>query len=140
MIDRYITEQIKKRGITLYDMVGEEYINPSPEKRDKPAHEVARWNKFKSLCGDYRFCELLTEGDFDQDLPYNNLSIPVKDLVRYWWDNFADREAVLGIVFDHLLTVYKDRMLPERPEEEPVDLSDAFDGIGEKGFAKISLR
>lgn len=90
------------------------------------SYRESRWNKLSSLSWDYKLCELLTEGEFDPDNPYKNLAIPAKDLVRYWWKNIADREAVLQGVLEDVLTVYKDRMLPKE-EEESVDVSDAFD-------------
>ena len=129
MIDRYITEQIKRRGITPYDITGDKYIDPTPEIKDQPASQRARWNKFSSLSGYLRFCELLTDRDFDPYFPCNNLAIPIKDLVRYWWDNLVDQESVIADIFEDLLTLYKDRMLPEEPEEVPADISDAFEDI-----------
>lgn len=128
MIDRYITEQIRKRGITLYDIIGEEYIDPDPHNVDGQASQRARWNRFKTLSGDLRFCELLTEGDFDEYNPYRGLAIPVKDLVRYWWDNIVDHDLVLGEIFGDIMDFYKDKMLPEEQEEE-LDLSDSFDEL-----------
>ena len=128
-IDRYITNQIRFRDITLNDLIGGKYIDPSPEDKSSSPNERARWNRFQSETSDYRICELLTEGDFDPELPYNNLSISTKDLVRYWWNTIADQEAFLGYVFEDILTEYKDRLLPKKPEEEPVDISDAFDEL-----------
>ena len=128
-IDRYIRDQIKARDITLYDFIGGKYIDPNPEDKSSFPNERARWNRFKSEAYDLRLCELLTEGDFDPSFPYNNLAIPMKDLVRYWWNTIADQEAVIEDICDELLTAYKDRMLPKEPEEEPVDISDAFDEL-----------
>ena len=128
-IDHYITDQIRARDITLHDFIGGKYIDPRPEGKSSFPNERARWNRFQSETYEYRLCELLTEGDFDSDLPYNNLSIPMKDLVRYWWNTIADQEEFLGYVFEDILTEHKDRMLPEKPEEEPADISDAFDEL-----------
>jgi hypothetical protein len=126
-VDAYIAEQIRKRKITLYDIIGGEYIDPDPEDKSSCPNERARWNKFKCLSGDLRFCELLTEGEFDPDLPYNKLAIPIKDLVRYWWNNCVDQEAFLEDILEEILLIYKDRMLPD--EEKPVDISDSFDEL-----------
>ncbi|MBW1731390.1 MAG: hypothetical protein JRJ75_10950 [Deltaproteobacteria bacterium] len=111
MIDRYITEQIRKRGITLYDIIGGEYIDPDPGDKGKMPHERARYNRFSSLSWDLRLCELLTEGEFDAYNPYKNLAIPIKDLVRYWWNNIVDQEAMIEEILEDILTLYKDRML-----------------------------
>ena len=125
-IEHYITDQIRVRDITLHDFIGGKYIDPRPEDKSSFPNERARWNKFSCLSGEYRFCELLTEGDYDPCFPYNNLAIPMKDIVRYWWNTIADQEAVIEDIFDELLTAYKDRMLPKKSEEEPVDISDGF--------------
>ena len=70
-------------------------------------------------------------GRFDPDRSYENLKIPLKYIVQYWWNNIADQEAVLQDVLEDVLTVYKDRMLPDRPEEVPFDTSDALDELRE---------
>ena len=129
MIDRYIMEQIKKGGITAYDIIGGPSIDSEPDNRAKPYNERIRCNRFQSQYWDHRLCELLTEGDFNPKKPYENLAIPVKDLIRYWWDNLADQEAVIEAAFDAILTVYKDRLLPEEEEEETVDFSDSSEAI-----------
>jgi len=129
MIDRYITQQIRKRDITLHDIIGGKYIDPEPGNTKQHYKHRARWNRFSSSRWDFRFCELLTEGEFDPDLPYNNLAIPVKDIVRYWWNNIAYQEAIIEDIFEDILTCYKDRMLPEVQEEKPMDLKDAFDEL-----------
>ena len=35
----------------------------------------------------------------------------------------------MEVVYDGIMTHYKDRMLPHKPEDEPVDISDALDDI-----------
>ena len=127
-IDRYITTRLEERGVTPYDMIGGRFIDPDPENKMQPAHERARWNRFTCLSEELRFCELLTEGNFDPDLPYKNMAIPIKDLVRYWWKNIADQAGFLDLVFEDIFSYYTNRMLPEK-EEEGVDVSDAFDSM-----------
>ena len=52
----------------------------------------------------------------------------MKDLIRYWWDNLADQEVIIEDAFDAILTVFKDRLLPEREDEEKaVNFSDGFE-------------
>ncbi|MFX0117718.1 MAG: hypothetical protein ACFFB3_24450 [Candidatus Hodarchaeota archaeon] len=71
---------------------------------------------------------IVTEGEYNDLQPFDNLSIPIKDLVRYWWNNIADQEAFL----DDILTEYKDRFLARKePEENYPDFSDAFDNVAE---------
>ena len=130
-IDDYITSQIEKRGITLYDIIGGPSIDPDPKNMIKPFGERVRQNRFIASSFEYRLCELLTEDGFDPDYPYENLAIPMKDIIRYWWKNIADQEALVEVIFDGIMTHYKDRLLPEEPEEEPEDMSDAFDEVME---------
>ncbi len=60
-------------------------------------------------------CELLTESEFNPDKPYENLAIPVKDLVRYWWNNLADQEDILQIVMIMLVTNFKSIIISSSP-------------------------
>ena len=85
-----------------------------------------------------------TEGEFYPDRPYENLAIPVKKLVRYWWNNLADQEAIIEDAFEDILTIYKARLLPEKDEEETVDFSVALEKIfwkwtSQSGFGIIYL-
>jgi hypothetical protein len=127
-IDRYITEQIKELDITLYDILGSPYVDPEPQNHDKSYNERIRPNRFSSQYWDQRLCELLTIGEFNPNRPYEKLAIPLKDLVRYWWDNIADQEAILEDALGDILTVYKDRMLPDG-EEELEYISDVLDRL-----------
>ena len=129
MIERYITEQIRKRGITAYDIIGGEYIDPEPHMSQGPAHQRARRNRFSSSSGDLRLCELLTEGKFDEYNPCKGLGIPIKDLVRYWWNNVVDQNLMLSEIFEEILDFYKDKLPPKEPEDEVVDISDSFDRL-----------
>ncbi|MEW6664147.1 MAG: hypothetical protein AB1512_02855 [Thermodesulfobacteriota bacterium] len=128
-IDQYITWQIKKRKINLYDMIGGEYIDPDPGNVETPVGQRARPNRFKTLSGWERLCELLTKGKFDPDNPYGSLAVPLRDLVRYWWTNMVDQDVILENIFDDIFTVYKDRLLPKEKEEERPDFSDALDEV-----------
>ena len=53
----------------------------------------------------------------------------MKDLFRYWWDNLADQEGITEDAFDAILTVFKDRILPENEEEETLGFSDVWDEV-----------
>jgi hypothetical protein len=129
-IDAYITRQIRKRGITLYDIVGGQSIDPEPDNWTKSYQERVRCNKFITDTFPSRLCELLTDKrKFDPEHPYDNLKILLKDLVRYWWNNIVDQEDILFEILDGIMTIFKDRMLPPQPEEEPPDYSDAFDDV-----------
>lgn len=125
MIDRYIMNRIKKRGITVYDFLGDSYIDPEP---DGPGlrHDRLRYNRFKQEDWSFRMCELLCDGEFNEFSPYSNFSIPIKDLFRYWWNNIADPDAFLDEIMGDLYVHFKDKMLPAEEEEE-IDLGDAME-------------
>lgn len=127
--DRYISRQIRKRGITLYDIIGEEYIDPTPDAMEPPPGQRARWNRFKCSDWSLRLCELLTPKGFDEDDPYRRLAIPLKDLVRFWWNNCIEPGYFLEEVFEDILRLYKDRMLPPEKPKERADISGALDGV-----------
>ena len=128
-VDAYITNCLKEKDICLQDMIGPKYIDPEPENKRQHLKERARWNRFKSITGEMRLCEFLTEGQFDSEKPYDNLIIAPKDIIRYWWNNIADQEYVLGMVFEEVFTEDKDRMLPEEPEEDQPDHTEALEGL-----------
>lgn len=91
-VDPYITERVSDLGLTLHDFI----------------------------YGRLEMSEILTEGKYDPYKPYGNLAIPLKDVVRYWWNNFADHDAIIDMALCDLVTEYKDRFLPEKePEKSP---------------------
>ena len=128
-VDTYITRRLEEKDVCLQDMIGPKYIDPDPENKIQHWNERARWNRFSYVTGELRMCELLTEGKFNSNRPYDNLGVASKDIIRYWWNNIVDREAILDVVFDEIFTEYKDRMLPDEPEEELPDHSEAFDEL-----------
>ncbi len=129
-VDAYILRQINKRKITLYDIIGGKYIDPTPNAVDIPAGQRCRWNRFSTQEMGLRLCELLTPQGFDEDDPFRRLAVPVKDLVRYWWNNCIDQELAVADIFEEIMEHYKDRMLPApREPEARADVSDAFDKV-----------
>ena len=65
---------------------------------------------------------VFTEGDFEPNNHYEELAIPIKDLVRYPWNNQTDQEAIIEEALEDIQTVYKDRILPEEPEDEKIQV------------------
>jgi hypothetical protein len=128
-VDTYITKQIKKRRITLYDIIGGKHIDPTPDAIEPPPGQRARWNRFSYEPSCLRLCELLTPKGFDPDDPYRRLAVPVKDLARYWWNNCVEQETVLDDIFEDILDYHKDRMLPQAKPKERADVSGAIEGV-----------
>ena len=56
----YITEQIKERGVTLYDILGGPSVDPEPQNHDKPYAERVRSNRFSSQYWDLRLSSPLS--------------------------------------------------------------------------------
>ena len=102
-VDAYISNRVHDLDLQLYD-----FIN-----------------------GRVNIYQILTEGEYDPFNPYDNLSVPLKDLVRYWWNNFADQDGFIDDILDHIYTEFKDRMLPPKMEQPEPDYSDAFDKVAE---------
>lgn len=115
-IDAYITRRINELGVTLYDICGGQNIDPEPDNWAKPYKERVRCNRFTTDYFDTRLCELLTEGEFDPYRPFDNLAVPLKDIIRYWWNNISDQEEMISEILDAVMTHFKDRMLPDEPE------------------------
>jgi hypothetical protein len=98
-IDEYISRRISDLGLTAADFV------------------TYRADIYK----------ILTEGEFDQFHPYKNLSVPVMDIVRYWWNNIADQDGFIDDVLGDILIEFKDRMF-SKDKKKNADTSDPFDG------------
>ena len=108
---------------------GGKYIDPTPDAIEPPPGQRARWNRFSCEPLGLRLCELLTPKGFDHEDPYRRLAFPVKDLVHYWWNNCVEQELVLEDIFEDILELHKDRMLPPEEPQERADVSDAFNGV-----------
>ncbi|MBI4775959.1 MAG: hypothetical protein HY788_17600 [Deltaproteobacteria bacterium] len=100
-IDAYISKRIRDLELNLYDFT----------------------------CGRVDMASVLTEGEYRAHDPYRNLGVPLRDLIRYWWNNLVDQDCVIDNVLDDILTEYKDRMLPKEEVREPVDTYNALEGI-----------
>jgi hypothetical protein len=50
-IETLVMDEIKKRGVTVYDMIGlsKSNIDPNPEDKSKPSNQRASGNKFDGL-------------------------------------------------------------------------------------------
>lgn len=72
---------------------------------------------------------MLPEGRYDQFDLCANLAVPLKDIVRYWWNNIADQYAIIDMVMDDIWTEYKNRSLPHQRNAEAADTPDVIEGI-----------
>lgn len=109
-IEKLVWDEIRKKKITLSDMIGGEIVN-------------GRRNRFIELFNEHRMKELLCVGEYD---PYNNmplLKVEFQDLFRFWWNRCIDRsffaEEVLGGIFEY----FTEQMKPPVPEPQQMDLT-----------------
>lgn len=108
-MDKIIMETIKKEGITLQDINGGKYINPS-EDGDP---EKARWNKFKEPSWSDRMIELMA---FVEENTGERITL--QDVFRYWWNTLVAHEEVIEEALEEVFSHFKDKLLPKE-EEDP---------------------
>jgi hypothetical protein len=121
--------KIREKEITFYDIIGGMNVDPDPRSVAKTFEERVRCSRFTTDNANTRLCEILTDGQYDPDRPYQNLGIPLKDLVRFWWNNVADQEDMLFEIFDGIMTYYSAKLFPKEQEEVQPDYADAFDKV-----------
>jgi hypothetical protein len=122
-IVKLIESLIKEKGITLQDMIGDEYIDPEQKIDDSYGNpETSRWNIFKADSWSDRLVELICEEAYNPYADYHRLKIPLQDLIRFWWNNCISREEMLEDIFEDIFCYFKDKMLPKE-EKVKIDLS-----------------
>jgi len=128
-IEKLIWDELKKRDVTLYDMIGGDHIDPDPDDKTTFASERARPNRFIETFGEHRMKELLCTGKYD---PYNEmppLKISFHDLFRFWWNRCIEKELFAEVVLQDIFDYFADRMKPEPQEPETMDVSLDFDRL-----------
>ena len=119
-IEKLILKEIRKRKVSLQDMIGGEFIDPDPDDKTNLSNQQYRRNRFKETFSELRMKELLCVGEYNlyNDMPL--LKICFQDLFRFWWNRCISKELftdeVLGEIFDY----FADQM-------KPVDTPDQMD-------------
>jgi hypothetical protein len=123
-VEKTIQREIKKRGITLYDMLGlpGHGVNPNPEDKITPPADKVRSNRFQSAMGCDRMKELLCTGEYSEWDPNPPLKIPLQDLFRFWWNRCVDKELVVDEILEDIYGYFTDLMRPAQPETPQMDL------------------
>ena len=128
-IEKIIWDEIRKKKITLSDMIGDEIIDPDPDDKTTLNNQRARPNQFSELFSEHRMKELLCIGEYN---PYNDmplLKICFQDLFRFWWNRCISKELfadeVLGEIFDH----FADQMKPPATEKQQMELTLNFNQL-----------
>jgi hypothetical protein len=135
-IEKLIMNEIEKRGITFYDMVGmsNQNIDPRPEDKSESSNKRARRNRFEALLGGRRIIELLCVREYNLYEDLAILKISFQDLFRFWWNNCVVKELVVEEVLDDIFDYFTDLMSPKEEEKEKMDFTLEFNQIQLSGI------
>ena len=125
-VERLIWKEIKKRDITIHDMIGMpgHGVDPNPEdKITPPCEKGIRSNRFQSFMGCDRMKELLCVGKYSEWDDYPPLKIPFQDLFRFWWNRCVQQQEVADEILEDIFTYFTALMQPQQQEEPQMDLT-----------------
>jgi hypothetical protein len=114
-VERIIWQEIAKRDITFYDMIGlpGHGVDPNPEDEITPRCEKGiRSNRFQSFGGSDRMKELLCAGKWNKWDEYPALRISLQDLFRFWWNRCVVREYVVDEILEDIFEYFTEKMRP----------------------------
>lgn len=127
-IEKLIWKEIRKKKVTLYDMIGMDYIDPDPEDKTKLSNKRFRRNRFRETFRKHRMKELICVGNYN---PYNDmplLKVSLNDLFRFWWNNCITKELVVEEILQDIFEYFADQMKPMRESDE-MDLTLDFEQV-----------
>jgi hypothetical protein len=125
-VEKLIWQEIKKRDITIHDMIGipGHGVDPNPEDDITPRCEKGiRSNRFLAFMGSDRMKELLCEGEYSEVDDYPPLRISTQDLFRFWWNRCVVREYVFDEILEDIFTYFTEMMRLPQKEEPKMDLT-----------------
>ena len=130
-VEKLIWKQIKKRNITIHDMIGlpGHGVDPNPEDMTTPRSEKIRSNRFRSYLGCDRMKELLCVGEYDEWNTYPPLKIPIQDLFRFWWNRCVVQEYAVDEVLEDIFDYFAEKMRPPQEAKGRMDLTVDFDHL-----------
>lgn len=133
-IERLIKDELKKRDITFYDMIGMRGygVDPEPEGKTNLRRQRIRENRFNAFFGSDRMEEILSKREYS---PYDHLpplKVAVKDLFRFWWNRCVEKDMVIEDILEDIYEYFKEQMRPEEKEEER-DLKVDFKWLSPQG-------
>jgi len=118
-IERLIMQEIRKRKITLLDMISGEMVDPDPASLQALGQRV-RENRFNSVWSGERMRELLVRQNTSE------FKVSMHDLFRFWWNRCVEQELVREEILEELYDYFKDQMIPVQSEVDEVDLEVNF--------------
>jgi hypothetical protein len=132
-VEKLIWKEIKKRDITIHDMIGlpGHGIDPHPEDQVTPPCEKGiRSNRFQRSLGCDRMKELLCVGKYSEWDEYVRLKISLQGLFRFWWNRCVQQEEVADEILENIFDYFTEKMRPPQEEKEgETDLTLDFDQL-----------
>jgi len=131
-VERLIWKEIKRKAITIHDMIGMpgHGIDEHPEdKVTPPCEKGIRSNRFQSFMGSERMKELLCVGKYSEWDEYVSLKVSLQYLFRFWWNRCVQQEYVVDQVLEDIYEFFTEKMRPAPKEEPQMDLTLDFDQL-----------
>jgi hypothetical protein len=131
-VEKLIWKEIKKKDITIHDMIGLPGHGVDTHAEDKitpPCEKGIRSNRFQSFMGCDRMKELLCVGKYSEWEPYPPLKIPLQDLFRFWWNRCVQQEEAADEILEDIFTYFTALMQPPQKEEPQMDLTLDFEQV-----------
>jgi len=128
-IEQLIWSELRKKKITLNDMLGGDYIDPDPNDKSKLRSQRYRQNRFRETFSEHRMKELLCVGEYN---PYNDLpalKVSLQDLFRFWWENCIAKELFVDEILQDIFEHFADQMKPMKDEPDQMDLTLNFEQL-----------
>lgn len=130
-IERLIWREIKKRGITFYDMISLSHygVDSNPDDERLTGNRNTRANMFKEPMGADRMKELLSLEDKNPYDEYPPLKISLQDLFIFWWDRCIDQQVFVDEILEDIYDYFTEKMRPPIKKKATMDMSLDFDKI-----------
>jgi len=131
-VERLIWKEIKRKDITIHDMIGMpgHGVDEHPEDKITPISEKGiRSNRFQSFMGCDRMKELLCVGEYSEWDSYPPLKIPFQDLFRFWWNRCVQQEYVVDEILENIYEFFTEKMRPTQKEEPQMDFTLNFEQV-----------
>ena len=128
-IEKLIWNELNKRGVSLYDMIGGDYIDPEPGDKTTFASERTRPNRFTETFGEQRIKELLCIGKYSEHNDMPPLNISFEDLFRFWWNRCIEKELFAEEVLRDIFDYFTDQMKPEQKKPEAMKVTLDFERL-----------
>jgi len=127
-VEKLIWDELKKREVTFYDMIGipNHGVDPTPEDRTDTGPRRSRSNRFRETFGSGRMKELLCAGEYDPYEGYPPLKISIQDLFTFWWTRCIDQYLFVDEMLEDIFQYFTEQMRPPEKEKESMDLTIDF--------------